>query len=208
LLFCKDAVKAVYEGGYKVKRIVVADDEPITRMDLCEMLQENGYQVVGEASDGFDAVEMCRKHKPDLVLMDVKMPLLDGIKAAKLIVNDELALSVILLSAYSGNEFIEQAKESGVMGYLIKPVDERTLLTSIEIAISKAEEIKKIRQDYDKIKESLDSRKTIDKAKGVIMKKYGMNEDEAYNYIRKLSMDKRCAMKQIAEIIMINERKV
>lgn len=191
-----------------MKRIVVADDEPITRMDICEILQENGYQVIGEASDGFDTIEICKKEKPDLVLMDVKMPLLDGIKAAKLIINEDLALSVLLLSAYSGKEFIEQAKESGVMGYLIKPIDERTLLSSIEIAISKAEEIRRIKQDYNKVKESLDNRKIIDIAKGIIMKKYNMNEDEAYKYLRKLSMDKRCAMKQIAEIILINERKM
>lgn len=191
-----------------MKRIVVADDEPITRMDICEILQENGYQVIGEASDGFDTIEICKKEKPDLVLMDVKMPLLDGIKAAKLIINEDLALSVLLLSAYSGKEFIEQAKESGVMGYLIKPIDERTLLSSIEIAISKAEEMRRIKQDYNKVKESLNNRKIIDIAKGIIMKKYNMNEDEAYKYLRKLSMDKRCAMKQIAEIILINERKM
>ncbi len=110
--------------------------------------------IAGEASDGFDAVEMCRKKKPDLVLMDVKMPFLDGIKAAKVIVNENLALSVILLSAYSGNEFVEQAKEAGVMGYLIKPVDEKTLLTSIEIAVSKGEELKRIKQDYNRMKGS------------------------------------------------------
>lgn len=189
-----------------MRRIVIADDEPITRMDLCEILQENGYLVAGEASDGFDAVEMCRKKKPDLVLMDVKMPFLDGIKAAKVIVNENLALSVILLSAYSGNEFIEQAKDAGVMGYLIKPVDEKTLLTSIEIAVSKGEELKKIKQDYNKMKETLESRKIIDIAKGLMMKKYGLNEDEAYNHMRKLSMDKRCPMKQIAETILVNER--
>ncbi len=191
-----------------MKRIVVADDEPITRMDICELLRENGYQVIGEAFDGFDAIEICKKEKPDLVLMDVKMPLLDGIKAAKLIIKENLALSVILLSAYSGNEFIEQAKESGVIGYLIKPVDERTLLTSIEIGISKAEEIRKIKQDYEDAKESLDDRKTIDIAKGIVMKKYNMNENEAYKYLRKLSMDKRCPMKKIAKIIIINEREI
>lgn len=199
-------VKPMCKGGTIMRRIVIADDEPITRMDLCEILQENGYLVAGEASDGFDAVEMCRKKKPDLVLMDVKMPFLDGIKAAKVIVNENLALSVILLSAYSGNEFVEQAKEAGVMGYLIKPVDEKTLLTSIEIAVSKGEELKRIKQDYNRMKESLENRKVIDIAKGLMMKKYGLNEDEAYNHMRKLSMDKRCPMKQIAETILVNER--
>lgn len=199
-------VKPVCEGGNIMKRIVIADDEPITRMDLCEILQEHGYIIAGEASDGFDAVEMCRKSKPDLVLMDVKMPFLDGIKAAKVIMNENLALSVILLSAYSGNEFVEQAKEAGVMGYLVKPVDEKTLIASIEIAMSKGEEIKRIKQDYNKMKENLENRKVIEIAKGLMMKKYGLNEDEAYRHIRKLSMDKRCPMKKIAETILINEK--
>lgn len=189
-----------------MRTVIVADDEPITRMDLCEILKENGYQIVGEATDGFDAVEACRKYKPDLVLMDVKMPFLSGMKAAKLIMNENVALSVVLLSAYSGSEFFEQAKEAGVMGYLVKPVEVRTLLSTIEIAIAKAEEIKKIKQDYEKIKETLDGRKTIDIAKGLLINNHGMNEDEAYSHIRKLSMDKRCTMKQIAEIILMNER--
>jgi len=189
-----------------MKRIVIADDEPITRMDLCEILNENGYIIVGEASDGFDAIELCRKHNPDLIILDIKMPLLDGLKASKIISNDNFDVPIILLTAYSGKEFIEQAKEASVMGYLVKPIDERTLLTTVEIAISKNQEVKRIKKDYDRIVENLNDRKLIEKAKGLIMKKYGMNEEDAYNYIRKLSMDKRCPMKQIADIILISER--
>lgn len=187
-----------------VKTVVIADDEPITRMDLCEILSEAGYNVVGEASDGFDAVEICRKHKPDLVLMDVKMPLLDGLKATKIIINEGLSDSVVLLTAYSGNEFIEQAKEAGVMGYLVKPIDEKSLLPSIEVAMYKGKEIKRMKCDVVKAKEDLESRKIIERAKGVLMKKYDITEEEAYNKIRKLSMDKRCAMTKIADAILLN----
>ncbi len=185
------------------KTIVIADDEPITMMDLCEILRENDYDVVGEASDGFDAVEICRKYRPDLVLMDVKMPLLDGISATKIIMNEDLSDSVVLLTAYSGNEFVKQAKDAGVMGYLVKPIDEKSLLPAIEVAISKGKEIKRIKDDAAKIKEDLESRKTIERAKGILMNKFKITEEEAYNKIRKLSMDKRCSMMKIAEVIML-----
>lgn len=187
------------------KRIVIADDEPITRMDFSELLKEAGYDVVGEASDGFDAVELCRKQKPDLVLMDVKMPLLDGLKASKIIGQENLAGSVVLITAYSGKEFIEQAKEVGVMGYIVKPVDEKSLLPTIEVAISKGHEFRKIKEKVAQTQDQLKTRKDIEKAKGILMSKYGLTEENAYNKIRKLSMDKRCAMKDIANAIIINE---
>lgn len=187
------------------KRIVIADDEPITRMDFFELLKEANYDVVGEASDGFDAVELCRKLKPDLVLMDVKMPLLDGLKASKIITQENLVSSVVLITAYSGKEFIDRAKEAGVMGYIVKPVDEKSLLPTIEVAISKGEEFKKIKEEAVKVEKELEARKIIERAKGVLMSKYGLSEKEAYNKIRKLSMDKRCAMEEIANAILINE---
>ncbi len=185
------------------KTVVIADDEPITMMDLSEMLREKGYDVVGEASDGFDAVEICRKYKPDLVLMDVKMPLLDGLKASKIINNEGLANSVVLLTAYSGNEFVEQAKDAGVMGYLIKPIEEKCLLPAIEIAITKGKEIRRIKDDMNKVRNDLESRKTVEKAKGLLMKKYEITEEEAYRRLRKLSMDKRCSMTKIADAIIL-----
>ncbi|QEK12651.1 ANTAR domain-containing response regulator [Crassaminicella thermophila] len=186
------------------KRIVIADDEPITRMDLCEILEEAGYDVVGKASDGFDAVELCRKFKPDLVLMDVKMPLLNGLKATEIINEEQLANCVILLTAYSGKEFIEEAKNLGVMGYLVKPVNEKILLPTIEVCFSKSKEIERIKNDAKKAKEHVENRKIIERAKGILIKNYGITEDEAYKRIRKLSMDKRCPMKDIANAIIIN----
>lgn len=188
------------------KTIVIADDEPITRLDLLEQLSEYGYTVIGQASDGIDAVELCRKYKPDLALMDVKMPLLDGIKASKIIVNEELAKSVVLLSAYSSNEFVDRAKEAGVIGYLIKPIDEKTLISTIEVAIHKGNEIYKMKNEIKKVKESIEDRKIIEKAKGILMKRENLTEENAYNLIRKMSMNKRCSMKQIAEFIILNER--
>lgn len=186
------------------KKVVIADDEPITRMDLSEMLEEAGYEVVGEASDGFDAIEICRKTRPNLILMDIKMPLLDGLKASKIINNENLADCIVLLTAYSGKEFIEEAKSAGVMGYVIKPINEKSLLPAIEIAMSKSEEINEIKNESLKNKESLEDRKKIEKAKGILMKAENITEAEAYSKIRKISMDKRCQMKNIAEIIILN----
>lgn len=186
------------------RRIIIADDEPITRMDLREILEEAGYEVLGEASDGFDAVELCRKYKPDLVIMDIKMPLLDGLSASKIIHKEELVGGIILLSAYSGKEFIEKATNVGVIGYLIKPIDEKSLLPAVEVALSKSQEFKNIRQDLKKTKNMLDSRKKVERAKGILMSKYELNEEEAYARIRNLSMNKRASMKEIAEMIIVS----
>ncbi|MCG8564873.1 MAG: response regulator [Desulfobacterales bacterium] len=185
-------------------RIIVADDEPISRMDITEILEDAGYQVLGEASDGFDAVEMCRKHNPDLILMDIKMPLLDGLKAARMIRQEKLAKAVLLLTAYSGKQFVDQAKEIGVAGYLVKPVSEASLLPMIEIAVSQAGEITRMEGDIARAQEQLESRKLIEKAKGILMKQDGISENEAFKRIRKLSMDKQCPMKDIAKIIILN----
>ena len=188
------------------KTIVIADDEPITRMDIREILMEKGYKVLGEAANGFDVLELCRRHKPNLVLMDIKMPNLDGLKAAKLIVNENLVDAVVILSAYSGSEFIEEAKEAGVLGYIIKPVDEKNLIPEIEIAITKGKEIRKFKEDIVRVKEEIEKRKVIDKAKTLIMERYRINEDEAYKRLRKSSMDNRCTIHQIA-IAIINGSK-
>jgi len=185
-------------------RIVIADDEPITRMDIREILEGAGYEVLCEASDGFDAVEMCRKHKPDLVLMDIKMPLLDGLKASRMIRDENTAGGILLLTAYSGKEFVEQAKDVGVMGYVVKPVKEESLLPMVEIAVAKGAEIAKMESDMQKAQGQLEGRKMVERAKGILMKAYNINEEVAYNRIRKLSMDKRCSMKEIAKVIVLN----
>lgn len=183
-------------------RVVIADDEPITKMDLNELLREAGYEVVGEASDGFDAVEFCRKTHPDLVLLDIKMPLLDGLSAAKIIYEENLADTIMMMTAYSEREFIEQAKECGVGGYLVKPIDEKSLIPNIEMAVNRSQEIGRLRKDIEKANVRLESRVWVEKAKGQIMQKENMTEQDAYDYIRKLSQAKHLSMKRVAEMIL------
>ena len=187
------------------RKVVIADDEPITRMDLKEILIGAGYDVVGEASDGFDAVELCKKLKPDMVLMDIKMPLLDGLKASKMINEKAYSSCIILLTAYSDKDIVAEATRSGVMGYMVKPIDEKSLIPTLEIAWSKQCEIDSMKEEVVSANVELETRKKIEKAKGIMMRKDNMTEDEAYQYIRKLSMDKRCRMVDIADIILINE---
>ena len=188
---CKDGI-----------RVVIADDEPITRMDLKELLADEGYQVVGEAADGFDAVEACKQYRPDLVLMDIKMPLLDGLSAAKIVYEENLADTVMMLTAYSEREFVEQAKDIGVAGYLVKPIDEKSLVPSIELAVARRD-MKKLRKDMQKVSERLENRSIIEKAKGQVMAQEGMTEQDAYDYIRKLSQTKNLSMRRVAEIILM-----
>lgn len=186
-------------------KIVIADDEPITRLDLREILEKEGYNVVGEATDGFDAIEICKRERPDLVLMDIKMPLLDGIKASKIIRDQGLATSIVLLTAYSGKEFLERAKDVDVMGYLVKPIDEARLIPTVEIVIDKGRKIKAMKNKLEETSEKLEARKLIEKAKGILMRVESLNEEEAYSRLRVISMNKRTSMKNIAEIIIMNE---
>ncbi|TGA99871.1 response regulator [Sporolactobacillus shoreae] len=175
-------------------RIVLAEDEPITRMDISEILTSSGYDVVGEASDGLEIVELCRIHRPDLVIMDIKMPKLDGIQAAQMILKENLSESVVMLTAYSGKEFIDKVKEIGVIGYIVKPIDDRNLIPQIEIAISKGKEIKEMKKEIAESKKKIKDTKIIDQAKEVMMEKYSITENEAYRRIRKLSMDRQCSI--------------
>jgi len=186
-------------------KIVIADDEPITRLDLREILEKEGYDVVGEATDGFDAIEVCKRERPDLVLMDIKMPLLDGIKASKIIRDQGLATAIVLLTAYSGKEFLEKAKDVDVMGYLVKPIDEARLIPTVEIVIDKSKKIKAMKNELERASEKLEARKLIEKAKGILMKVENISEEEAYLRIRDISMNKRTSMRNIAEIIIMNE---
>ena len=187
-------------------RAVIADDEPVIKMDIKEILEMNGYEVVGEALDGFEAVQQCRKHKPDFVIMDIKMPLLDGLKAAEIINREKLAGCVLLLTAYSDKSMAVQASKADVMGYLVKPIDENALIPAIEVALHKRSEIEKINTEYAKAKQALESRKFLDRAKGILMDSRGMSEMAAYQYIRKVAMDKECTIAQVAEMIIISSQ--
>lgn len=187
-----------------MRKIIVVDDEPITRMDICEILREANYEVVAEAGDGFDAIEQSRKYKPDFVIMDVKMPILDGLKAAKVITEEKLSRGIVLLTAYSNKEFIEEAKNIGIIGYIVKPIDEKSFIPNLEIIFNKQEEFEKLEKKYIKTSQKLEDRKKIDIAKSLLMKTRNFNENEAYEYIRTLSMNKRCDMGKIADIIILS----
>ncbi|SFB28314.1 ANTAR domain-containing response regulator [Clostridium frigidicarnis] len=185
------------------KKIVIVDDEPITRMDIRDILEAQGYDVVGEAADGFSAIEVCKSFNPDLVIMDIQMPVLDGLKASKRISMESLAGGILLLTAFNDSGFIEKAKNVGAFGYLVKPLDEKSFIPTIEMCLSKVNEFKKLRKDLDKANLKLDERKLVEKAKGILMKELNVSEDDSYKNIRKLSMDKRCSMVDIAKTIII-----
>ncbi|QOV19850.1 response regulator [Blautia liquoris] len=188
-------------------RVVIADDEPITRMDLKEMLEKEGYEVAAEAGDGFDAIEACRQEKPDLAILDVKMPLLDGLMASQVISEESVAGAVVLLTAYDDRKFIEEAKKAKVSGYLMKPIREGSLIPALEIALERSHEIQRLKEDYEMVSKRLESRVVIEQAKGVIMSSRGLSEQEAYDYIRGISKSKNVAMKKIAEIILMRRGK-
>jgi response regulator NasT len=185
-------------------KIVIADDEPITRLNMYEILAQAGYQIVGEAGDGFDALDLCRKHRPALVLLDIKMPLIDGLKVAQQIREEKLAGSILLLTAYSGKEFVDQAKSFGVEGYLVKPVSEESLLPMVEVAIAKGQEMDRMREDIRKVQDELEGRKLIERAKGILMARDRLGEEAAYKKMRQISMDKGRPMKDIAKAILLN----
>lgn len=185
-----------------MRKIVIAEDEPITMMDMQEILLEANYNVVGTASDGIEAIEICRRFKPDLVLMDIKMPLLNGIKASKYILKENLAGSVVLISAYSDKKIIDQAKELGVMGYLVKPINDRELLPTLEIALSNSMGIKAMQEKLNLTLKKLEERKIIERAKGILMNNKKISEEEAYNEIRELSMNKRISMANLSRLLI------
>jgi AmiR/NasT family two-component response regulator len=185
-----------------VTRILVAEDEPIARMDLREMLENLGYTVVGEAGDGVAVVDLARTHKPDLVIMDIKMPEQDGIAAA-LVLSQERVSPVLLLTAYSDREFVDRAVDAGVMGYLVKPFAEQQLKPAIEVALERWREVRQIQQDLAQSQEVLETRKLVERAKGVLMDSQSLKEAEAFRRIQRLSMNSRKSMREVAEAILL-----
>lgn len=189
------------QGKNKSLRVVIADNESIIRLDIREMLEDAGHEVVGEAINGRKAVELTRQYHPDLVLMDIKMPEMDGITAAKKIYETKIA-PVILLTAFSQADIVEKAKDSGVLGYLVKPVQESQLFPAIEIALSRWQEMQGLEDELEKLKDSLESRKLIDRAKGIIMAAHKLGEQEAYRRIQQYAMQKRVPIKDVAQSII------
>jgi response regulator NasT len=183
------------------RRVVIAEDETLIRMDLREMLEEEGYDVVGEAADGRSAVDLVAKHSPDLVILDVKMPVLDGITAAEQIVAAG-GTAVVMLTAFSQRELVARASAAGAMAYLVKPFSKNDLMPTIEIAVSRHSQIVALEREVAGLGERLEIRKLIDRAKGFLQTKYGLSEPEAFRWIQKASMDRRMTMKEVAEVII------
>jgi AmiR/NasT family two-component response regulator len=183
-------------------RILLAEDEVISRMDLREMLENLGYSVIGEAGDGVAAVNLARTLKPDLVLMDIKMPELDGISAAQTL-SQERVTPVLLLTAYADREFVDRAVDAGVMGYLVKPFAEAQLKPAIEIALERWRELRQIQHELASTQETLETRKLVERAKGVLMDSQSLKEAEAFRRIQRLSMNSRKSMREVAEAILL-----
>ena len=183
-------------------RVIVADDESIVRMDLREMLESLGYLVVGEAGDGESALHLSRELKPDIVVMDIKMPGMDGIEAGRILTEERIA-PVLLLTAYSQQDLVERAKEAGVMAYIVKPFHEADLAPAIEVALQRWDEFRSLEKEVEDLKEALETRKLVDRAKGILMDSQGLSEADAFRRIQKTSMDQRKPMKEVAEAIVL-----
>jgi len=182
-------------------RIVVAEDEALIRLDLAEMLGELGYQVVGQASDGEQAVALVKEHRPDVVIMDVKMPVLDGISAAEAIGKDRIA-PVIMLTAFSQKELVERARDAGVMAYIVKPFTQADLAPAVDIATSRWSELKALESEIADLGERLETRKAVDRAKGILMQRLKLTEADAFRWIQKTAMDRRLGMREVAEAVI------
>ncbi|MDD9271548.1 ANTAR domain-containing response regulator [Paenibacillus sp. GCM10023248] len=182
--------------------IVVVDDDPIIRMDIREMLEEGGYFVAGEAKNGEEAIELIARVKPDLAIMDIKMPVMNGIKASNIIRKLQADTSVLLLTAYSQRELVKEAREAGVAAFLVKPVSEEDLLPAVEIALSQKEKMDSLKHDIKLLQQSIEERKVIEKAKGLVMRQLGVHEEEAYARMRDASMAARIPLARLAADIL------
>jgi len=183
------------------RRVVIAEDEALIRMDLAEMLAEEGYEVVAQAGDGEAAVGLVEQHRPDLVVLDVKMPKLDGIAAAQRIASQRIA-PVVILTAFSQRELVERARDAGAMAYLVKPFTKNDLVPAIEMAISRYAELQMLESEVADLTERLETRKLVDRAKGALQAQLDLSEPDAFRWIQKTAMDLRLSMRQVAEGVL------
>ncbi|BBX38620.1 ANTAR domain-containing response regulator [Mycobacterium simiae] len=183
------------------RRVLIAEDEALIRLDLAEMLREEGYDIVGEAGDGQEAVELAEQHKPDLVIMDVKMPRRDGIDAASEIASKRIA-PIVVLTAFSQRDLVERARDAGAMAYLVKPFTISDLIPAIELAVSRFGEIRALEHEVATLADRLETRKIVERAKGLLQAKQGMTEPEAFKWIQRAAMDRRTTMKRVAEVVL------
>jgi len=186
-------------------RVLVAEDEALIRLDLVELLNDEGYEVVGQAGDGEAAVKMARELEPDLVVMDVKMPIMTGIEAAEIIMDERIA-PVVMLTAFSQRDLVEQAREAGAMAYVVKPFDASDVIPAIEMALARFAELRAVEEEAADLAERLESRKLIDQAKGLLQDSFGMTEAEAFRWIQKQAMDMRKSMRDVAEGVIEHAR--
>jgi AmiR/NasT family two-component response regulator len=180
------------------RTVVIAEDETLIRMDLAEMLTDEGYDVVGQAGDGAKAIELAEQLRPDLVILDVKMPVLDGIAAAETIAGKRIA-PVVILTAFSQRELVERARDAGAMAYLVKPFTQSDLVPAIEMAVSRFAELSMLESEVADLNERLETRKAVDRAKGILQEQLRLSEPEAFRWIQKTAMDLRLSMRQVAE---------
>jgi response regulator NasT len=195
---------ATTEGSSLGVRVVIAEDEAIVRLDLKETLQEEGYEVVGETGRGDEAVKLVRDLSPDLAILDIKMPGQDGLTSAREIVSDQLA-AVVILTAFSQRNLIDEARDAGVMSYLVKPFQKSELIPAIEVALARFNEMRALRSEVGNLEEQLETRRFLDRAKGLLMDECAMKEGDAFSFIQKTAMERRQKMKVIAEAIIAGE---
>jgi AmiR/NasT family two-component response regulator len=196
------SIDASAQSGATPVRILVAEDEALIRMDLVEMLQEAGYAVVAQAANGEEAIALATEHRPDLAILDVKMPILDGISAAEKIIS---IAPVLMLTAFSQRELVERARDAGVMAYVVKPFTIGDLVPAIEIAISRHTQMRSLAEEVADLHERLETRKIIDRAKGILMKALNLSEPEAFSWIQRAAMDRRLTMKEVAHAVISPE---
>ena len=196
------SIDASAQIGATPVRILVAEDEALIRMDLVEMLQEAGYTVVAQAANGEEAIALATEHRPDLAILDVKMPILDGISAAEKIIS---IAPVLMLTAFSQRELVERARDAGVMAYVVKPFTIGDLVPAIEIAISRHTQMRSLTEEVADLHERLETRKIIDRAKGILMKALNLSEPEAFSWIQRAAMDRRLTMKEVAHAVISPE---
>ena len=185
----------------RATRVLIAEDEALIRLDLKEMLLEEGFDVVAEVADGASAVRLTRELRPDLVILDVKMPVMDGIAAAEEIAKERLS-AILILTAFSQRDLVEKARRAGAMAYLVKPFQKHDLLPAVEIAAGRFREMSGLEDEVDSLNDRLEVRKLVDKAKGLLMDKQGMTESESFRFIQKQAMERRETMKQVAQAVI------
>ena len=191
----------IHEQAPPVPRVVIAEDEALIRMDLAEMLMEQGYEVVAQATNGQEAIDSARLHQPDLVVLDIKMPKVDGIAAATVIASERIA-PIVMLTAFSQRELIERARDAGAMAYVVKPFGPHDLVPAIELARARFEEIRVLAQETADLRDQLETRKLIERAKSLIQEHLGISESESFSWIQRTAMDLRLPMRDVAKTII------